>query len=241
MLQPKDIALYRQAFAAAAANLDAALADPHWSAALEQGPNPDRLPPAIIVDIDETVLDNSPFQGALLKEGRVFDAALFDVWVESAQARPLPGSLAFLKAAHNRGVTIFYVTNRNARQESATRDNLARAGFPLEDKNDTLMMRKERPGWIWDKSSRRALIAGAYRILMLIGDDFNDFIGDSRTTLEKRRQLSATHGDWWGERWFILPNPSYGSWLGAIYGYEWGISDEKKRRMRQQLLEIFRP
>ena len=234
-------ALCQQAFAAAASRLDAALADPAWSAALEQGQDPARLPPAIIVDIDETVLDNSPFQGALLNEGRVFDPALFDVWVAAARAKPVPGALAFLKAAQQRGVAIFYVTNRNAMQEAATRDNLAREGFPLTDKIDTLLMRKEYPGWGWDKTSRRALIARGHRVLMLFGDDFNDFVGDSRTTLQRRRQLSAEHSDWWGERWFMLPNPSYGSWLGAINDYEWGIGDADKQRMRERLLKVFKP
>jgi len=234
-------ALCRQAFAAAASHLDAALADPQWSAALEQGPHSERLPPAIIVDVDETILDNSPFQGALLKEGKVFDPALFNLWVEEARARALPGAVEFLNRAHRRGVTIFYITNRNADEEAATRDNLARSGFPLEDGVDTLLMRKEHSGWGWDKGSRRALVARAHRVLMLIGDDFNDFISNSRTSLAQRRQMSALHQHWWGERWIIMPNPGYGSWLGAIYDYEWGISDADKQRLREQVLEIFNP
>lgn len=234
-------ALCRQAFAAAAAHLDAALADLQWSAALEQGAYSEKLPPAIIVDVDETVLDNSPFQAALLKHGRVFDPMMFEQWVETAQAKALPGAVEFLQAAHKRGVTIFYITNRKASMEAATRDNLARVGLPLDDNIDTLMMRQERPEWIWDKRSRRAVVTHAYRVLMLIGDDFNDFVAASRTSLQARRRMSAEHRDWWGERWIILPNPGYGSWLGALYNYEWGMSDEEKRLMRQQALELFSP
>jgi len=234
-------ALCRQAFAAAASHLDEALADPSWSAALEQHPHAENLPPAIIVDVDETVLDNSPFQAALLKSGRVFDPAMFNGWVESAQAKPLPGAVEFLQAAAKRGVRIFYITNRKASQEAATRDNLARVGFPMEQGVDTLLMRRERPEWIWDKRSRREVVTRRYRVLMLIGDDFNDFIGDSRTSLEKRREMSAAHREWWGQRWIILPNPGYGSWLGALYNYEWGMNDEEKRLMRQQALELYSP
>jgi len=234
-------ALCRQAFATAASHLEAALADRHWSAALEQGAYAGKLPPAIIVDVDETVLDNSPFQAALLKHGRVFDPGMFHQWVESAQAKPLPGAVEFLQTAAKRGVTIFYVTNRKAVQEAATRDNLARVGLPLADGIDTLLMRQERSEWIWDKTSRREAITRGYRVLMLIGDDFNDFIGNSRTSLQERRQMSDAHRDWWGERWIILPNPGYGSWLGALYNYEWGMSDEEKRLMRQQALELYSP
>lgn len=234
-------ALCRQAYAAATSHLDAALADPQWSAALEQGQNRALLPPAIIVDVDETILDNSPFQGELLRNGTAFDPALFTEWVETAQAKPLPGAVAFLRAAHDRGVTIFYVTNRKAHEEPATRDNLARAGFPLDDHVDTVLMRLERPNWIWDKSSRREAIVRGYRVLMLIGDDLNDFVGNSRVTLEQRHQLSDSHRDWWGERWIILPNPTYGSWLGAIYDYEWGITEQEQRRLREHVLDVFRP
>lgn len=233
-------ALCRQAFAAAAAQLDRAVADKGWLAALEQDPErAAALPPAVVVDVDETVLDNSPFQAALLKAGRAFESALFNQWVQAASARALPGALAFAKAAAARGVEVFYVTNRNAGQETATRRNLAGLGFPLDDQVDTLLMRHERPDWHWDKGSRRAAVAARYRIIMLVGDDFNDFYSGARTGVEQRRERSARFQDRWGVSWFMLPNPSYGSWLGAIYDFQWSITDEQKRLLRQQALDVF--
>ena len=231
-------ALCRQAFGAATALLDTAMADPNWHAALEQG-DEQGLPPAVVVDVDETMLDNSPFHGALLKEGRSFDQKLFAGWVDAAIAEPLPGALEFARAARARGAEVFYVTNRKVGQETATRVNLARHGFPLNDHIDTVLMRAERPEWLWDKTTRRAAIARHYRIIMLIGDDFNDFFSGARTMVEQRRAQSERFQDWWGSRWFILPNPTYGSWLGAIYNYEWGIPDDDKRRLRQRVLDVF--
>jgi len=234
-------ALCQQTFLAARAQLRQALADPGWTAALEQQPGRGRLPPAVIVDIDETVLDNSPFHGTLLKTGHVFSTELFRHWVEAARAKALPGAVAFTLAAKALGVEVFYVTNRSADEEPATRRNLAREGFPVADTIDTVLMRKERPEWLWDKTSRRAAIARNYRILLLVGDDFNDFTSGARTSIDKRLQLSEKYQGRWGTRWFVVPNPTYGSWLGAIYDYEWGMTPDEKRQRRREVLDVFTP
>jgi len=234
-------ALCRQTFLAARAQLQTALADPNWTAALEQQPGRSRLPPAVIVDIDETVLDNSPFHGTLLKTGHSFSTELFRQWVEAARAKALPGAVAFTQAAKALGIEVFYVTNRSADEEQATRLNLAREGFPVADKVDTVLMRKERPEWLWDKTTRRAAIARNYRILLLIGDDFNDFVSGARTSIGKRLDLSEKYQAHWGTRWFVVPNPTYGSWLGAIYDYEWGMTPDEKRQRRRETLDVFTP
>lgn len=207
-------ALRRQTFAAARAALDAALADESWTAADEQTGDFASLPPAVIVDVDETVLDNSPLEARLIRTGEPYDKKKWRSWVEERRAEPVSGALAFARYARERGVTMFYVTNRDAGEEAATRDNLERAGFPVESAPDVVLSRGEN-GAVSDKSSRRAIVAATHRILLLIGDDLGDFTS-REGNVESRLQRVANHESRWGTRWFVLPNPMYGSWESAL-------------------------
>ena len=208
--------IQRSAFAAARRSLEAALADASWSA-LGQGPDAAALPPAVIADLDETLLDNSAFEGGLLRSGATFSAEAWRSWVEAERATALPGALEFVRFAAEHGVTVFYVSNRDAPFEAATRANLAREGFPLRDDLDTVMLRGERPEWKTDKESRRREISASYRVLLLLGDDLNDFLpGVDATPVAERRAAAEAHGERWGVSWFVLPNPLYGSWEKAL-------------------------
>lgn len=225
-----------QAYRTASRMLDQGLADPAWTAVPEQEGDPGGLPPAVILDVDETVLDNSPYQARLIVEGREYPDG-WDAWVREATALPVPGALGFARYAAERGVTVFYVTNRDAPLEDATERNLERAGFPLAKDLDVLLMRGEREGWGSDKSSRRAFVAGTHRILILAGDDLNDFISVSRASIEERDRLEADYASHWGVRWIMLPNPAYGSWERALYGFDYELSPEQRRERKRENLK----
>ena len=224
-----------QAYRTASRMLDLGLADPAWTAVPEQEGDPGDLRPAVILDVDETVLDNSAYQARLIVEGREYPDG-WDAWVREATALPVPGALGFARHAAERGVTVFYVTNRDATLEEATERNLERAGFPLAEGLDVLLMRGERESWGSDKSSRRAYVAGTHRILILAGDDLNDFISVSRASIEERDRLEAEYASHWGVRWIMLPNPAYGSWERALYGFESGLSPEQRRERKRENL-----
>lgn len=226
----------RQAWSAARLALDAALADNSLSAATEQKGKFEQLPPAVIVDVDETVLDNAPFQARMIRAGTGYNQPAWDAWVEEASAQPIPGALEFVRYAAERGVMIFYVTNRDAPGEQATRRNLQETGFPLYRSVDYLLMRGEQPGWTSDKSSRRAHIAERYRIVLLAGDDFNDFVAGTRVDSAARIALAEKYAHWWGSRWIMLPNPGYGSWERATYGFDRNLPAEEKARRRMEAL-----
>lgn len=226
-----------QAYRTAGRMLEKGLADPYWTAALEQTGDPSDLPPAVILDVDETVLDNSPFQGRLIRAGRTFNPDMWGAWIHEATAPPVSGALGFTRAAAERGVTVFYVTNRDSEFEEATRRNLARAGFPIAAGTDVLLMRGEREGWGSDKTTRRAEVASLYRILLLAGDDLNDFLSVSRSTVEERDRLESEYSEYWGHKWIVLPNPAYGSWERALYGSESGLGPEEQRRRKMEELE----
>lgn len=224
-----------QAYRTAGRILDLGLADPAWTALPEQEGAPGDLPPAVILDVDETVLDNSPHQARLIVEGREYPYG-WDAWVREAAAPPVPGALRFARQAAESGVTVFYVTNRDAPLEEATRRNLERAGFPLAADRDVLLMRGEREEWGSDKTSRRAYVADTHRILLLAGDDLNDFVSVERASLDERDRVEAEFASYWGVKWIMLPNPIYGSWERAPYDFESGLSTQQRRERKAESL-----
>ena len=222
-----------QAYRLAQLQLEAALKDPSWTAALEQTGDFAKLPPAVVLDIDETVLDNSYFQARQVRDRAPYSEERWGEWVREARATAIPGALAFTQYAAKNGVTVFYVSNRQAPLEEPTRKNLAALGFPLNDKIDTVLSRSERPEWqASGKGPRRQHVARDYRILLLIGDDLGDFVVNAAGTVEERRTRTAPQDDWWGRRWIVLPNPTYGSWERAVIGSATDPLDAKHRALR---------
>lgn len=209
----------RSIFGAASQTLDRALADPAWDALPPDergGQRAEGLPPAIIVDADETVIDNSPYQARLIERNEAFDVATWTEWVEARKATAVPGALEFLRGVAQRGVTVFYVTNRSADAKRATYDNLRALGFPMSEPEDTVLTIDETQGWTSAKGTRRQFVGERYRVLMLMGDNLGDFIDGSAVNASARKALIEPYRAWWGSRWFMLPNPSYGGWEAAI-------------------------
>jgi len=205
-----------QAYRLAQLQLDAALSDPPWTAATEQSGDASSLPPAVILDLDETVLDNSAFQARSVEDGSPYSDAAWNGWAEERKSGAIPGAVEFLTYATSRGVTPFYVTNRDHTVEDATRDVLAKLGVPVTTGRDAVLTRHEN-GWDGsDKSSRRQSVAANYRVLLLIGDNFEDFIAGTRTSVADRAALLQKYESFWGRKWIVLPNPTYGSWEGAL-------------------------
>lgn len=207
----------RQAYANATRALDAALADPSWNAVSESTSAPGGgLRPAVILDVDETCVDNSVYEAELLLAKELHGEERWDAFVKSGKVSAVPGAREFLRHAASRGVAVFYVTNQNVRLEAATRANLTKLGFPLDEARDTLLMVAERPEWTSDKASRRLFVAQEHRVLLLLGDDFNDFVNANGKSMDERRAIYDRYRDWFGTKWFMLPNPAYGSWERAV-------------------------
>jgi 5'-nucleotidase (lipoprotein e(P4) family) len=205
-----------QAYGAAGRSLDAALDDPDWTAALEQGNNFGTLPPAVVLDIDETVLDNSPYEAGLIGRDEGHDPERWDTWCLSGRATAIPGALEFCAHARKLGVAVIYISNREENLREATARNLREVGFPVEDSRGLLLRQDTR-----DKTARRQKIAARHRILLLIGDSAADFAGAFyRADETKRLEIVRQYRDFWGIRWIVIPNPAYGDWLDSLFGYE---------------------
>ncbi|MEO1269089.1 MAG: 5'-nucleotidase, lipoprotein e(P4) family [Myxococcota bacterium] len=228
----------RQTYNVAKVMLDKALADTSWTAASE-----DQLsdfadkPPAIILDVDETVLDNSPYQARLLRDGGVYDIESWTAWCNEQAALPIPGAVEFTTYAASKGVKVFFVTNRMHDVEPATRANLAKHGFPLDEAMDTIYTKGEKEAWKpSDKKPRRTEIAAKYRIIMLFGDNLGDFVSKYKLTLKERDAVYEKYADYWGVRWFMLPNTLYGSWETALYGHDHAQPNDVKQTMKVKSL-----
>ena len=232
-------------YRAAGARLDALLAAGEDALPPDERANPAAgLPPAIIMDIDETVLDNSPYQARLVLQGTEFADAGWAQWVAQAQAKPVPGVVAFTRAAADKGIVIYYVSNREEGQRAETLANLRAAGLPVKDDGVFLGMGRQVDGCVStgsDKHCRRVWVGRRHRVLMQIGDQLGDFASIPRNTPQARAELSARYADWWGERWWMLPNPTYGSWEPALFGNDWKQSrDERRQVKRASLLPMYK-
>jgi len=222
-------ALYLQAYGVAKRELGVAIEDRKWTAASEQTGDFSNKPLAIVVDVDETVLDTSDYMLHQIRSGRPFDKLDWNRYVQKENATPLPGALDFLKSAAAMNVTIFYVSNREVYDPAveaskpedqrlkseleATRSNLFKFGFPNTADTSTFLLRDVKRGWK-EKSPRRAEIAKTHRIIMLVGDNLYDFmdLAPAEVSREARDRLVEDHQAWLGRRWIVLPNPMYGSW-----------------------------
>ena len=224
-----------QTFLQASNNLENALKNKNWTAALEQGDSYQEKPPAIILDVDETVLDNSIFQARSILNGTSYPTGWID-WGMEENAPPVPGVKDFLQKAKKMGIKIFYVTNRVYELEEATLNNLLKEGLPIDSLDDLLM--KGENNWGSDKTSRRELIAKDYRILMMFGDQISDFtpLKESSVEIELRHNLVEKYASFWGSKWYMLANPMYGKWEGALYNNVYPDNAEDATKLRLENL-----
>lgn len=233
----------RTIYRAATQQLDAALQAKDRDALVEgeRKNSAKGLPPAIILDVDETVLDNSPYQARLIRNGKDFDDLTWDQWVAEKKAKAVPGAVEFTQAAAKKGITVLYVSNRAMHLKDATIANLKALGYPVKDDSvflglGTFVKDCEQNGS--EKLCRRMHAGQSYRVLMQFGDQLGDFVQVISNAPDARDALAAKYDSWFGERWFMLPNPSYGSWETALFNNAWDQPAETRRKMKRDALDV---
>lgn len=182
--------------------------------AAEAARNGTSMPMAIVTDIDETILDNTPNSVYQALRGKDFNAESWSRWCEMAKADTLSGALAFFQHAADKGFVVFYLTNRTEEDRAGTIRNLQAFGFPYADQ-EHLIMRQETS----NKEPRREALREKYNIVLLLGDNLGDFehvfdSGDEAT----RNEALETYRKEFGNRFIMLPNPNYGTWEKAMNG-----------------------
>jgi acid phosphatase len=225
-------------FALARIRLDEAMVDKSWTAApAEQKGDYQNLPPAVILDIDETLLDNSLYQVWMMKNNQTFSTRTWNQFCAAQVSTAIPGALEFTKYADSKGVKIFYITNRAAETEQDTRENMQKLGFPMGGNVDTFLMQNEKKEWGGAKGTRRAAVAKDYRVLLNIGDNFGDFDDRYRTSEADRAKAFEADMPYWGKQWLVIANPTYGSFDTAPYGHDFKKSREDQRKAKWDVLE----
>ena len=198
-------------------------------------PSHQRKPLAIVLDADETVVDNTKLMGESIVNGNGrFDAPWWRQAVHQGKSQAMPGAVEFLNEVHKQGVEIFYVSNRYAPVNlDVTIQNFKELGFPSVDKDHVLLFEKDS-----DKQSRFDMIAKKYYVVVYMGDNAGDFpIGTKGKTLAERNAIIDNHKEDFGTTFVVFPNPAYGSWVSSLAkGYQ-NLSPEEQKQVNNQYLQ----
>lgn len=189
-------------------------------------------PLAIVTDIDETVLDNSPYQVHQALQNAEYSDSSWMEWTAKVDCDTVPGALSFLLYAKSKGVAVFYITNRLERERAATLKDLQRWNFP-DARSEHLTMKTTTSG----KESRRKQVADQFEILLLLGDNLSDFSAVfDKKPMEERNNQAMTNASLFGRKFIVLPNAMYGDWDGAIYQYQYNLpASEKEKTIMKSL------
>ncbi|MCP4913408.1 MAG: 5'-nucleotidase, lipoprotein e(P4) family [Oligoflexia bacterium] len=188
---------------------------------------------AVVLDVDETVLDNSPYQGKLYVQSEAFNYDNWKEWIAQKKAHPVAGALRFTKAAHKKGFKVFYLTNRSEKFKADTIENLRKVGFPQH--YNSIFKSKER-----SKEGRRQSLAQKYHLALLVGDNLTDFskLYDEQSTERRKEIVLKNHSKDFGKKFIVLPNTMYGDWDKALIDYK-KLNESDKRCERTSQLTVF--
>ena len=217
-------ALAAQAFNIATLQLDRILTEQH------------NKPLAIVTDIDETFLDNSPYAVQMAREGKSYDQATWTEWTSKGEALPLLGSLEFFNYAKSKGVEVFYITNRNQNDKPGTMKNLVKYNYPYADDTHVIVRTAES-----SKETRRQKLSETHEIVMLLGDNLSDFstLWDKKTQ-EERIENVKNNREQFGKKFIVLPNTGYGDWEAALFQYRKDLSKEEKDKIYDKSVKGFK-
>jgi 5'-nucleotidase (lipoprotein e(P4) family) len=183
------------------------------------------LPPAVVMDLDETVLDNGTYQSYLYLTGKTHSTDLFCQFVTENRSsiRLVPGAKDFIEGVESLGVPVVYITNRPDELRDVTIATLAQWGINTKGLEDPANLRLLlETGSESSKTPRRDLVRAKYRIIALVGDQLGDFADEfspiKDNTYRARIESVYEYKSMWGRRWFILPNSVYGQWQGVLRG-----------------------
>jgi 5'-nucleotidase (lipoprotein e(P4) family) len=194
-------------------------------------------PWAVMVDLDETMVDNSPYAAWQLLEHVAYEEDTWEAWVRSETTEALPGALDFARYVVAQGGKLFYVSNRLDQSFAATQANLQALGFP-EVTEETLLLKSGSS----NKQARLERIQQAgYQVVLMMGDNLNDFpeLGTyHQANAVRNASVAQSHADF-GHRFILLPNPSYGDWEAGMAKDYFSLSAAEKLALREQVLKAW--
>lgn len=224
-----------QIYQLAKMRLDEAIKDKSSTASPEQvGTKFANLPPAIILDIDETVLNNTGYEARIIRELGQYTPDSFEEWVNEGNGFKVPGVVEFLEYANSKGVAVFYFSGRETSLHKGTLKSLESVGVPIKDPGRNLVLNDGT-----STSERRARIAKSYRILLLLGDNLDDFTPGSKQSAENRRLLAEEMKERWGKNWIILPNAIYGHSEATHYDFQYELPRSEMLMKKTSALKLY--
>lgn len=180
--------------------------------------SPGSKPPAVVMDLDETVFDNSGFQTVLYRDRLVYRDELWDPWEKNfpQEVRLVPGAKSFIERAEAAGVAVVYISNRMTKFRDSTIQALKHTGLAVAEIDRRLLLKDTTS----DKDARRAAAREQFDVLLLFGDNLRDFSDEfkaaSGMSVDDRKRLVDAQSAHWGDDWIVLPNCSYGEWEKPI-------------------------
>lgn len=173
-----------------------------------------KKPLAVVTDIDETVLDNSPYDAVRAVNDLDFDLAGWKAWTAKGIADTVPGAPSFFKYAASKGVTVFYITNRDEDERAGTLKNLQLYHMPYAD-NPHLILKSG----ISSKESRRQQVLKKYNVVLFCGDNLPDFnaLYDNKPAEDSRMATTEKLKKQFGNKYIVIPNPVYGDFENALF------------------------
>lgn len=192
-------------------------------------------PLAVVVDLDETMIDNSPFQGKMIEKGEGYSSEFWFEWTSLAQAKATPGAVEFTHFCDSLGIEVIYLSNRRTRELEATMHNMDSLGFAFMKAENFLLVDETNA-----KKPRRDRVTEKFEIILLLGDNLNDF-----------SEVFENRGDDWGvsiveayrsefgRRFIIFPNPMYGEWEKSAYEHINGLDETQKFKMRRNAINTY--
>ncbi len=188
---------------------------------------------AIITDLDETILDNSPNEAQLIKDGKSWNYPSWKQWTDLSAATAVPGAVEFLQYAKRKDINIFYISNRSVNEVASTLINLQKLNLPDADTSHMLFMSNDA-----SKESRRQAVMKTYTVIMLMGDNLNDFanVFEGKNIADRFTETDNAKDDW-GKKFIVLPNTTYGEWENALYNYKFNLTPEQKINLLRSSLQ----
>jgi 5'-nucleotidase (lipoprotein e(P4) family) len=197
---------------------------------------PSPKPYAVITDLDETLLDNSPYDAQLAINNQDYSSKSWKAWTAKAICDTVPGGPAFFKYAALKGVEVFYITNRDEDERAGTLKNLQLYNLPNAD-NAHLIMRADHNS---SKESRRQAVMQTHHVILLFGDNLADFdaLYDNKPSEQSRTASTEKLMQQFGSQYIVLPNPSYGDWESALFNFNYQLSPAQKDSIIRAQLKL---
>ena len=198
-------ALCYQAFNIAKARLDDVI---------KQEPGKNNL--AIITDLDETVLNSSNITAQVIKTGKAINSQEWLQWTKTVDPPVVPGAVEFLQYAASKKINVFYISNREVSGLQFTLSILQKLRLPDADTSHMLFLSND-----FSKEPRRQVVMKNYDVVLLLGDNLNDFtqVFEGKPITERLNETDQVKEEW-GKKFIVLPNATYGEWENALYDYK---------------------